>query len=382
MKDIKELTGLRFLAALYVFIFHLFSHQLLPAISGRVGNIISQGALGVNVFFVLSGFVLAYSHLKDFPEGKWRGWQYAGQFMLKRLARLYPAYLVGLLAYMTIRAFSHELTLYRIIVAGLNGVMMQSLWPAISMEWYGSMAWSISVEIFFYLLFPLLFPVLLAVGKRTLLAIMAGTFLLSFLPGLIYNQHPEHFTAFILVYTFPLLRLPEFVIGIILCILIQRFSWRLPAWVAVLSVLATATYLGEGGAGLRGYVAHNWIVIPTIMAVISTVCSNKSVWFSWLGSPPLVYLGKISYSFYIVQIPLMLLVEKMVLQQYDLQGNILSLTAVFVANLVGAIVLHKLVENPMQRFITSHLKKAPTSFALRWSQIRRYPIIPMLPGTK
>jgi acetyltransferase-like isoleucine patch superfamily enzyme len=69
MGEIKQLTGLRFIAAFYVFMFHMVIRGVLPHFPGSIKSILGQGALGVNVFFVLSGFLLAYSHIKDFEPG-------------------------------------------------------------------------------------------------------------------------------------------------------------------------------------------------------------------------------------------------------------------------------------------------------------------------
>lgn len=358
MRDIKELTGVRFLAAFYVFIFHIFSHGLLPNLTGPVGNIVTNGALGVNIFFVLSGFVLAYSHLKDFPDAQLPSWRYGIQFLIKRMARLYPAYLAGLVAYLFIWVLLHKLTLYQLVIAVLNALMVQSLYPAIAMEWYGGMSWSISVELFFYLLFPIVFPLLLRLRHTTLLIILAIVYVLSFVPGLIYNAYSSHFMLYLLAYTFPFLRLPEFLAGILVCILIQRFAWRVPEWVAAVAVILATLYLAFAGSFLKGYVAHNWIILPAIMLVIGALASAPATkLLAWLGSRPLVYLGKISYSFYVAQIPLMLLLDVWIPTHPVAINNAGYITGIFLLNLIGAYLLHNGLERPCHQLIASWLAK-------------------------
>ena len=67
VRDLRALTGLRFIAALCVLVFHLYKRGLLPPLPVRLANVVSQGALGVNMFFVLSGLLLTHSQLHDFP---------------------------------------------------------------------------------------------------------------------------------------------------------------------------------------------------------------------------------------------------------------------------------------------------------------------------
>ncbi|MGI4737156.1 MAG: acyltransferase family protein [Janthinobacterium lividum] len=96
MKELRQLTGLRFLAAFYVFIFHLDMPMRTPLtyLPGPVKALIEQGRLGVTVFFVLSGFLLSAS-------------------------------------------------------------FTQSYFPSVAMQWYDMGTWSVASELFFYVLFPL-----------------------------------------------------------------------------------------------------------------------------------------------------------------------------------------------------------------------------------
>lgn len=97
MKEIKALTGIRFFAAFYVFLFHLHGRVPISFLPWQAKEVVSQGAIGVNLFFMLSGFLLAFSHFKDFPAAQLRDSSYAGKFLFKRFARIYPVYLVALL---------------------------------------------------------------------------------------------------------------------------------------------------------------------------------------------------------------------------------------------------------------------------------------------
>ena len=94
MQKLSGLTGLRFLAAFYVFIFHIQMRVGTPFLPKILTNLVSQGALGVNVFFVLSGFILSYSQIKGLAIVQFPDRSQFINFMIKRIARIYPAYVV------------------------------------------------------------------------------------------------------------------------------------------------------------------------------------------------------------------------------------------------------------------------------------------------
>ena len=149
MKEITYLTGLRFLAAFYVFVFHMYIHGYYKNLPRGIEAIAGQGALGVNVFFVLSGFLLAYSHLKDFPDGRFQDVGYFRRFLAKRLARIYPVYFVGMLLFLLVSFGLNFVPAKLPLMVVLNIFMLHSWVPFLAMEWYGGGSWSISTEMFF-----------------------------------------------------------------------------------------------------------------------------------------------------------------------------------------------------------------------------------------
>ena len=85
---IKPLTSLRFLAAMWVVIYAFWPDLGL----GFVPNLVAKGYLGVELFFVLSGFILCHVYLQAFGEKR----AHYGGFLWARLARVYPLHLVTL----------------------------------------------------------------------------------------------------------------------------------------------------------------------------------------------------------------------------------------------------------------------------------------------
>lgn len=175
MNEIKPLTGFRFLAALYVFIFHIDLPFRTPLnwIPSPLHTLVSKGQLGVTIFFILSGFVLTYSHAKEFFSGESKPLAYWRGFMMKRLSRIYPLFLTGLLLTLVLSLCINQLP--PLYIPLLSATFLQTYFPPIAMQWYDGGAWSVANEIFFYLLFPATLPLLLRIrSKGMLLLLISG----------------------------------------------------------------------------------------------------------------------------------------------------------------------------------------------------------------
>jgi peptidoglycan/LPS O-acetylase OafA/YrhL len=141
---IEQLTFTRFLAAISIVIFHygkessLFNNE-------NVSFMFEQANVGVSYFFILSGFVMIIAYIDkeniDFFE-----------YVKNRLARIYPVYFLAIILILVIRFFA-GVNLVDLI---LNALMLQAWVPekALTINFPG---WSLSVELFFYILFPFLF---------------------------------------------------------------------------------------------------------------------------------------------------------------------------------------------------------------------------------
>lgn len=350
------LTGLRFIAALYVFIFHfdmLFPLTFLPE---SLQEVIKQGPLGVNLFFVLSGFILTYSYYKRIGNSQKR--PFFREFMLKRVARIYPVYLIGLVAALGV---SYLFSFYpapfgRIVWA--NAFLIQSYFPGISMQWYGGGSWSLCNEFFFYALFPLVLPLLLKIrSKYILLSLLSIAVVASAVPGYIHNIYPE-LNLFSAVYSFPALRFAEFFCGMVTALLVFKFRWKVKPAASIILVGVAAAYLMKFGLRLQGYVAHNLVIVPAIVSLLAMLVHYGSkAAFRWLASRPMVYLGKISFAFYIVQIPLAMVFG--LSKERGIIAADYSMGALwFGVNLILAAVVYHLIEHPAHKFLNAKIKPA------------------------
>ena len=81
---------------------------------------------------------------------------------------------------------------------------------------------------------------------------------------------------------------------------------------------------------------------------------HPSLLFKWLGSPPMEYLGRISYSFYIAQHPLVFVLDPLIRAGHLAPTDWRVAPVAFVLNLLGAVLLYELVEKPAQAFLLRH----------------------------
>jgi peptidoglycan/LPS O-acetylase OafA/YrhL len=159
-KEIVPLTSLRGFAAMAVILTH-YSATLQPLASATFPSLAPHGYLAVDIFFVLSGFIMAYTYLSSFQTD--RGWASAyGPFLIKRVARILPlnvavtillvaaamatSWLFGrnIFPHVTLNDPPAELIANALMLPGI-GIGNSINWPA----------WSISVEFVAYLFFPI-----------------------------------------------------------------------------------------------------------------------------------------------------------------------------------------------------------------------------------
>lgn len=347
MKEIRELTGLRFVAALYVFLFHLQLRGMLPDMGWRINNIISQGALGVNIFFILSGVVLSLGlSTKSYHSISIR------QFMFKRMSKLAPVYWAGMLVSVVVvyamRSMPPDLSL----LVFLNSLFLNAWIPSKAMAWYGSGSWSLCAEMFFYLCFCIILPRIIKMPANSLALLLLIVCVISAIPGLIHWLYPS-LGLFNWVYSFPPARIAEFISGMIIALLVFRHQWKVPIWATMASITILLVYMAYAGKRMDGWVAHNWVVTPLLCVFIAGL-TQPSRLFGWLRSDLLVFLGRISYSFYIWQIVIMIAIEIVQEHHVLLSYSKWVLVSVTLAlNLLLAYFSYLLIENPAHKWLNN-----------------------------
>ncbi|OKI00834.1 hypothetical protein A6A06_18145 [Streptomyces sp. CB02923] len=304
---LPSLTGLRFVAAFLVFFFHLSVEKLYDDSTNPVLSKIFNpaGGVGVSFFFILSGFVLAWSAKPN---------RSAREFWRRRLAKIYPNHLLLWVLTLPLLLWFGE----RVSAAsGIANLALVQTWVP-KLDFFFSVnrpSWSLCCELFFYLMFPWLVRLVGRLGRRgtwaLVAAAVAGVWLVPVLaellpsaPGMPLDvSHPEISSGvsesqYWLVYAFPVARCLEFLLGIAVAKLVKSGDWpRVPVLGA--TVLLAAGYAAAVWAPvLFGLAALT--VIPLTLFIPAVAMADLEGRQSVLRSRTMVWLGEVSFAFYLV----------------------------------------------------------------------------------
>ncbi|GKW30268.1 acyltransferase family protein [Pectobacterium brasiliense] len=285
--QLHGLTIFRFIAAFYVFIFHCQIRYPLD-VPNFVTRALNNGAIGMSFFFVLSGFVMAWSARNGIRS----------DYLRARISRIYPAYiLMGIISLPFLFDIENE-KLIPSLVLYFSG--MQSWIPDSFSSWHFIGSWSVSTELFFYMVFPLILPLINKNPKSSLLIAYVITSLI--IPFSMVFSGSSNMPYF---YISPIHRLPEFIIGIALGVMYTNgFKLTMKRYQLLLAAFSLLILLFVSPISNDGYMKRNFAtVLATASLVFVFACSKVEM---NVFTRPFIWLGKISYSFYLMQIPIIL----------------------------------------------------------------------------
>ena len=292
MQEIKSLTGIRGLAAFYVIIFHwnveLGKLHLVP-INGYLRTFMGHGYLSVDLFFVMSGFVLCFSGHKMFTKLSFKNY---GSFMYKRLIRIFPLYIsVTFIFYLLFKYKWQSLMVNLTLLQGLTFKYNNSIIPP---------GWSLTNEWIVYFMFPfLLFLILKWIKNSFVLVFMAILVfgLLSCYRSSGFNwsnfYHLKKVEGFHPIISFSrgyasiLRTLADYFLGIFTFYLFHNKVYR-PYFKYLIILLGIALFFPK----------TDILVICLIPFIILYLCQNNS-FSDFLSSKFIYFLGLISYSLYL-----------------------------------------------------------------------------------
>ncbi|UXA16032.1 acyltransferase [Mycobacterium sp. SMC-4] len=367
--EIKALSGLRIVAAVWVVLFH-FRPMLAaaaPEFSSALAPILDAGAQGVDLFFILSGFVLTWNYLDRM--GQTWSTRATLRFLWLRLARVWPVYLVTMhlaAAWIVFTLYVGRVPAEPEVVQSLNAtswwrqVLLVQLWfePYFDGTSWDGPAWSISAEWLAYLLFGGLILVVFRIAAVTRaralmwLAVAASMppILLLLASGLFYT--PWSWLPRIVM---------QFLAGALACAAVRKLQLSERS-----RRVAGVTSLGIGAAIIGGLYlldAHppgniydagglvDVLFVPFVIAVAIGAGTLPAL----LSIRPMVYLGHISFSLYMLH-EIVHTAWNWAVQQFDItltpswSAKMIVVGLIVVAGL-GAAWLYHFVEEPARRWM-------------------------------
>lgn len=378
---LPSLTGARWWAAFAVFVLHAL--VFLPVYPFQKSELFRQihqwvpmqlGAAGVTFFFVLSGFIIYWSFR---PGTSVRG------FYRRRVLKIYPTHLLAAVAFVLVAG----VPLARTVVWAPNLLLVHTWVP----KWttVGGLnvpAWSLASEMLFYLSFPLLLPLVRRIPTRRLL-LAAGLLVLAilalhtayylwvpgpkgtanaFAPRLVPGQDSPFFElhasqawfrqpdipvspSYWLSYNFPASRLPEFFLGVLAARMVLEGRWRTTrlGWpLLTLAIAYAATWVVPVNFKMSA------LLLAPMTAVVATMAARDLQGIRGLNARPrMVWLGNVSYAFYLIQFPVMVLITRNLVggRQFGLLGWAGFAALSLLLSVLAAAALYHWVDVPIMR---------------------------------
>lgn len=364
--EIRALTGLRIVAAVWVVLFHFrpMLGDASPGFRDALAPVLDCGAQGVDLFFILSGFVLTWNYL----DRMGRSWLVRANlhFLWLRLARVWPVYLVTLhLAAVWVIFTLHvghvpspeagQLT----AISYVRQILLVQLWfqPYFDGSSWDGPAWSISAEWLAYLLFGLLILVIFRMKHATRArGLMWLAFAASLPPVVLLLASGQFYT--------PWSWLPrivtQFAAGALACAAVRRLrptdrARRIAGYLSVLVGVAIVGILYLLHAHpLAGVEDSGGVVDVLFVPLVISLAIGVGSLPALLSTRLMVFGGQISFCLYMVH-ELVHTAWGWAVQQYELalqdqpwKWNVVGLLAIALG---AAILLYHFVEEPGRRWM-------------------------------
>lgn len=380
---IRQLTGIRFVAAFWVLLYHLqdpldrIGVMDIPVLS----EVIRVGRLGVDLFFALSGFIITHTYLTRMGSRIALG--SAASFWWLRLARIYPVHFVMLnvaglavIAQAWVTGVDKDRPWLNAWDYVRNLLLIQEWGPHPDRGW-NVVAWSLSMEWLAYLLFPLLVLVLYALHKRVPTPVLVLAWFVALAPLLwrgsltIDPYYTDLWGSVIRVLT-------EFTAGAITYLIVLRLiptgasdpSPRVERAATAVSVImpllvvAAAVFLGNWTTAQSPITLndpdaeplppffHLWLVPPLIIWIGALALSRRGQ-ARWLGTDTLILGGVVSYSLYMTHL-VWFGVWRAGMNAVGIESGPLYAVSVLLAiagSFVIAWLMWRIVEEPCRRWL-------------------------------
>jgi len=339
---IDQLTFTRFIASLLVINFH-FGRNIAPFNFECLKPFFDRGNIAVSFFFILSGFVMVVAYGN---KGKISPIYY----IQKRFARIYPAFFLASLLMILYLFLSNKAIILKELF--LNLFLVQAWIPTKALV-FNIPAWSISVEFFFYALFPFLFNFFYSkISFKKLLIpalIFWGISQFLFILGVFYGfyEEPPALSGELMLY-FPFMHLNEFIIGNIAGLFfIQRLSSKKFNSDLLIVINLMLIFLVVSFVNLS---FNNGLLAVLFVPLIILISMNNSLFSKISINKNLIFLGEISYGIYILQLPIYLIC-RFYLYRYEIENTYIQFYFPLLILLLISGLSYRYFETPLRKII-------------------------------
>ncbi|TCK84910.1 acyltransferase family protein [Albibacterium bauzanense] len=344
----NDIQGLRALAFLFVFIFHL-NHSWLPG-----------GFIGVDIFFVISGYLITSILMHQKAKGTFSFLT----FYEKRIKRIVPAHFI-LVIFVLIAVYFvylyYDIKTLRGSILG-SALFISNIVFARGESYFGVglsdnpllHTWSLSIEMQFYFILPLL---IIFIKNKYLPYVMGGLIIL-FTGYSTYQMMVNHATSS--MYFSLLARMPEFFVGSLLSLIflkrkpINKNNSLIISTIGLLAIFGSAIFM-TGQSTFPGVLA----LIPTIGTGLLLI-SEKNIFSDLLSKKVMVHIGELSYSLYLWHWPIMAFMRYQEGMNVAYDFTVYEILFISVSTYVLAWLSYTFIENV---FRTTGNKKFILSFS-------------------
>ncbi|NOV00197.1 acyltransferase family protein [Paenibacillus planticolens] len=350
---IKPLTSFRFIAALMVFFYHV-----------GIWKAYQTGYIGVSFFFILSGFILCINYRDKFEKIDVHEIK---KFYLARFAKIYPTHLLTFLLaipYYFLIPLKHSFILY-LLQAFTNVLLVHSFLPVGNFSFNGP-SWSISDEFFFYAIFP--FMIVLSIKKlgsgRKKISTISILWLILLMVSFLFSYYKNDAINNWLFFVFPITRAFDFLVGVTLGLLfieikdiiilkLTKMTFTIFEILAIVLLFVSIYFSPNMIQNIR----YDLFFTPFLSLLIFTFAFQKGYISNFLSNKIFIYLGEISFSFYMIH---NLVLSYTFWSLLKLSITPLTITGSLLATILLSSILYRFYEEPLRKKIRYMQKKSNT----------------------
>jgi len=358
---LPALTGIRTLLAFNIVLFHFT-----PPYLGPIRPFVEHGFVFVNVFFLISGFILSYNYFDRGASLNKR------DFWLARFSRLYPVYLLVLIISFKMLEIEWHARSRTEFWQGfiLSPLLLQGWSPSLATFW-NTVAWTLSCEVAFYAAFPWLIRLPWPRKPSRLILLILVFWIINLGPSTIYLLlNPDHLAEPITRYTSttlirflkytPIPYAATFLAGVALSRLqlLATVTERQRLAIAAIAVVLLGLFFYVVSPHIPYLVLHGGLLLP-LFAMLVFGLSGPHIISSVFAWGPLLLIGESSYCLYLLHFNVFILIHMYHLPE-RLHVATLDPWISYAALIALSIVVYRFVENPARRAI---LRRFPPSRA-------------------